>query len=145
MGLYLITLGFLISLRGLIINFRAILLTLGGFVTNLGCFSLIWGSFYVKLVFWESARPGRIFGPSRPGGILRPSRPGPEPNGRDFKHWLGGAMPSKKSVIFLFQQIFQCKNSRSFGSGPTWAENFSGPESTLYENSPRLYRADSQK
>ena len=74
---------------------------MGESLTNLGCFSLIWGSFYVKLVFWESARPGRIFGPSRPGpgefsaqvgparrnfrpksarpgGIFGPSRPGPE-------------------------------------------------------------------
>ena len=51
-------------------------LTLGGFVTNLGCFSLIWGSFYVKLAFWESARPGRISGPVRRNFETEWARPG---------------------------------------------------------------------
>ena len=41
--------------------------------TNLGCFSLIWGSFYVKLVFWESAR------------LLKPSWPG----SREFSAQIG--------------------------------------------------------
>ena len=88
------------SFTGRIIDFTGLLLALGSFVTNSGCFSLIWGSFWVKLVFWESARPGRIFGPSRPGGIFGPSRPGPEkfldrvgPGRRNF--WPKSARPGE--------------------------------------------------
>ena len=72
---------------------------MGGFVTNLGCFSLIWGSFYVKLVFWESARPGparKNFRPksARPGpgefsAQVGPARPGPE----EFSAQVGPARP----------------------------------------------------
>ena len=90
---------------------------MGGFVTNLGCFSLIWGSFYVKLVFWESARPGVIFGPSRPGpgefsAQVGPSwrnlqtesaRSGPEPNGRDFKHWSLSGLTSRREASLTLQ------------------------------------------
>ena len=69
----------------------------GGFVTNFGCFSLIWRSFYIKLVFWESARENFRLKSAQPGGILRPSRPGPKiffpirPGPEEFSDRVGPA------------------------------------------------------
>ena len=82
-------------------------------------FSLILGSFYVKLVFLgigparknfrpKSARPGpgefsAQVGPSWRNLQTESARSGPEPTGRDFKHWSLSGLTSRREASLTLQ------------------------------------------